>query len=229
MRYHRPLIYLGLGLAAVVGVLVFVTKGQHASQVSSSIPESLSIATGQNDPTPTESNISSGSSIATEQDLTVKAILLKGSDGRYPDFTVPAGVVADPSTFISAVYNMKTVGRFYKDSQYLYWVVFPVPLYNLPFSITRVPNGDPATFHTIRVGGFDADAYAADKNQFYCGPFPFLEIDPADAKVVIEDGYPVVQANGKTYERTALDFSNLEGGATRPCAEVGPKGPGTAN
>ena len=164
-----------------------------------------------------------------EKDLAVKAILLKGSDGRIHDFTMPVGVVADASTFTFAGYSMKSLGRFYKDSQYLYWVVFPEPLYNLPFSITRVPNGDPATFHAIRVGGFDADAYAADKNQFYCGPFPFLEIDPADAKVVIEDGYPVVQANGKTYERTALDFSNLEGGATRPCAEVGPKGPGTAN
>ena len=207
---------VGLLLTVLVGLVIFAGAGNY-----SHYREISQVSATQDD--------SSESSPAIEQDLTVKAILLRGSDGRYPDFTVPVGVVADVSTFTFAGYGMKTVGTFYKDSQYLYWVVFPEPLYNLPFSITRVPNGDPATFHAIRVGSFDADAFAADKNQFYCGPFPFVEINPADAKVVVEDGYAVVQANGKTYERTSLDVNDLAKGVTRPCAEVGPKGPGTAN
>src|SRR3989344_2865042 len=207
---------VGLLLTVLVGLVIFAGAGNY-----SHYREISQVSATQDD--------SSESSPAIEQDLTVKAILLRGSDGRYPDFTVPVGVVADVSTFTFAGYGMKTVGTFYKDSQYLYWVVFPEPLYNLPFSITRVPNGDPATFHAIRVGSFDADAFAADQNQFYCGPFPFVEINPADAKVVVEDGYAVVQANGKTYERTSLDVNDLAKGVTRPCAEVGPKGPGTAN
>jgi len=216
MNNSRITLIVGLGLVVLVGLVIFAGAGKYAHYTEVS-------------QVPVTQDVSSESSTAIEQDLAVKAILLKGSDGRYPDFTVPVGAVADASTFTFAGYSMKTVGRFYKDSQYLYWVVFPVPLYDLPFSITRVPNGDPATFHAIRVGSFDADAFAADKNQFYCGPFPFVEINPSDAKVVVEDGYAVVQANGKTYERTALDFGDLAKGAKRPCAEIGPKGPGTAN
>ncbi len=194
-------------LPALLGLLAILSLGGvyvYQTQKMIILPEPIYTPDNSTNPTTQTTTMNnSAQSIPSGEDITVKNILIKETDDRYPGFTVPAGVVVDPSNFMYAGYYMKTAGQFYKDSKYLYWVVFPEPLYDISFSITRVPNGDPATFHSVTTGSFDGMGYAADKNQFYCGPRPFSAINPSEARVVVENGHEIVIAGSKKYKSTA--------------------------
>ena len=153
------------------------------------------------------------------EDKVVQDILNRDTEGRYAGISVPAGVVFDPKSFAYARYYMKTAGRFYKDAKYLYWVVFPEPVYGIGFSITRVPNGDPQTFHALTPGSFDGSLYAADKNQFYCGPRPYTGIDPSGAQVLVRNGEEVVVTSNGTYHITG-ELPQLVTDTTKTCERI---------